>query len=108
MGIKGFNTQPPEGGWGSFALRKKPGNSFNTQPPEGGWLLYLILKNINTTVSTLSRLKAAGDGMTEAERRKKVSTLSRLKAAGKIINVSLFIPPSFNTQPPEGGWFPVV
>ena len=37
MGCQGFNTQPPEGGWGlindSFVISQ----SFNTQPPEGGW-----------------------------------------------------------------------
>ena len=34
---KGFNTQPPEGGWmfihGIAPVKK----GFNTQPPEGGW-----------------------------------------------------------------------
>ena len=38
-GVRGFNTQPPEGGWTppSPALPKPP--CFNTQPPEGGWRL---------------------------------------------------------------------
>ncbi len=32
-----FNTQPPEGGWGSNRHLLRTGGSFNTQPPEGGW-----------------------------------------------------------------------
>ena len=39
-GIRGFNTQPPEGGWVSEACYKcHRGRGFNTQPPEGGWKL---------------------------------------------------------------------
>ena len=34
---KGFNTQPPEGGWAETALIPVAYKSFNTQPPEGGW-----------------------------------------------------------------------
>ena len=33
----GFNTQPPEGGWGQRLLQIPQTVSFNTQPPEGGW-----------------------------------------------------------------------
>ena len=36
----GFNTQPPEGGWGLHHPSQHPSQtSFNTQPPEGGWNL---------------------------------------------------------------------
>ena len=34
----GFNTQPPEGGWNSAAASSTRHGCFNTQPPEGGWL----------------------------------------------------------------------
>ena len=34
-----------------------------------------------------------------------VSTHSRLKAAGFILKSIMFTFQSFNTQPPEGGWF---
>ena len=34
---KGFNTQPPEGGWNVAEGKKSPKPCFNTQPPEGGW-----------------------------------------------------------------------
>ena len=35
--INCFNTQPPEGGWTSYEIKKFPSDCFNTQPPEGGW-----------------------------------------------------------------------
>ena len=35
---KGFNTQPPEGGWMIPRIRIFMFACFNTQPPEGGWL----------------------------------------------------------------------
>ena len=34
---RGFNTQPPEGGWFADLSRRSQNGSFNTQPPEGGW-----------------------------------------------------------------------
>ena len=37
LGSLGFNTQPPEGGWGWLSGLAAPARSFNTQPPEGGW-----------------------------------------------------------------------
>ena len=39
--IFGFNTQPPEGGWEYFGLRRIARKSFNTQPPEGGWAIII-------------------------------------------------------------------
>ena len=35
--IKGFNTQPPEGGWQPHPALPSTNCGFNTQPPEGGW-----------------------------------------------------------------------
>ena len=60
----------------------RPNRCFNTQPPEGGWASPPMYALCQATVSTHSRLKAAGFfGVTN----------------GKVIR-------SFNTQPPEGGW----
>ena len=98
---------------------------FNTQPPEGGWKA----KNAPLqffTVSTHSRLKAAGHDSTAppfpARRFNtqppeggwknlrqlwqvlRVSTHSRLKAAGIYLKAMLSPIFCFNTQPPEGGW----
>ena len=36
--FRGFNTQPPEGGWVLFAENYFFSSGFNTQPPEGGWV----------------------------------------------------------------------
>ena len=35
--VKGFNTQPPEGGWSGMGQLSSRRCGFNTQPPEGGW-----------------------------------------------------------------------
>ena len=54
-----FNTQPPEGGWGTFATWQAGRKCFNTQPPEGGW--YMQAEDVGKAqVSTHSRPKAAG------------------------------------------------
>ena len=81
MTWRGFNTQPPEGGWGrrrggarrrgvSTHSRLKAAGvygfddgqgffGFNTQPPEGGWAAEAKQREL-IAVSTHSRLKAAG------------------------------------------------
>ena len=32
-----FNSQPPEGGWGTIINNAQNLTRFNSQPPEGGW-----------------------------------------------------------------------
>ena len=100
----GFNTQPPEGGWGIFCLPYRSLAGFNTQPPEGGWSCLrlrrpcvpgfqhtaarrrlVLSSSINSTlgeVSTHSRPKAAGCQIRKLLIVLKVSTHSRPKAAG--------------------------
>ena len=56
-------------------------------------------------VSTHSRLKAAGQTAGKRPEICHVSTHSRLKAAGRQYIIMRFFHGSFNTQPPEGGWF---
>ena len=56
------------------------------------------------TVSTHSRLKAAGQVIAELLIPEEVSTHSRLKAAGAKFKLKITQVQSFNTQPPEGGW----
>ena len=56
---RGFNTQPPEGGWGRKSQPKGRTGSFNTQPPEGGWPV-CCFSSSKIRVSTHSRPKAAG------------------------------------------------
>ena len=99
-----FNTQPPEGGWlGTDAIcfassafqhtaarrRLDVADSselndslrFNTQPPEGGWGNHAC-NSKSDFVSTHSRPKAAGIGLTLTQETYYVSTHSRPKAAG--------------------------
>ena len=57
--------------------------SFNTQPPEGGWA-HSFLTFLAKSVSTHSRLKAAGVISDKPLAPIDVSTHSRLKAAGKV------------------------
>ena len=123
---KGFNTQPPEGGWlilcqakhglqfQHTAARRRlavsrliylPLICFNTQPPEGGWLLN-VYYNPDVGVSTHSRPKAAGQGLTGPQGQRGVSTHSRPKAAGSLLRHAFAVSACFNTQPPEGGWRP--
>ena len=78
---RGFNTQPPEGGWRITASRTVNQCGFNTQPPEGGWINPAYGFD-QRTVSTHSRLKAAGNGVSCRFTVFRVSTHSRLKAAG--------------------------
>ena len=56
-------------------------------------------------VSTHSRLKAAGPSEPMIGEVTRVSTHSRLKAAGYRFWLLRAKNVSFNTQPPEGGWF---
>ncbi len=59
-------------------------------------------------VSTHSRPKAAGHGGVIRTRRWMVSTHSRPKAAGMPFIIWINCCCSFNTQPPEGGWFKAI
>ena len=84
-----------------------PAAGFNTQPPEGGWFSNIILTFLTVAVSTHSRPKAAGIStvIIYSSAAKNVSTHSRPKAAGLAYFMSAMMVFSFNTQPPEGGWF---
>ena len=99
-----FNTQPPEGGWIFVPHVNFFISCFNTQPPEGGWLTG-HRRFIIHAVSTHSRLKAAGKQLEQQKNVTNVSTHSRLKAAGRSRTAGQVAANSFNTQPPEGGWF---
>ena len=79
----GFNTQPPEGGWYCYIEYSKVEICFNTQPPEGGWVSRAVSMSANGSVSTHSRLKAAGMPGLGLFGLVGVSTHSRPKAAGK-------------------------
>ncbi len=79
-----FNTQPPEGGWGKSSPTSIKASRFNTQPPEGGWIGQQGGVYHPSTVSTHSRPKAAGAGFPgNGTSAHLVSTHSRPKAAGR-------------------------
>ena len=123
---RGFNTQPPEGGWAACCLSDSPVDvSTHSRPKAAGTISSYALFNID--VSTHSRPKAAGQRLlicfgewcwfqhTAARRRlvtdhvpvywyDEVSTHSRPKAAGFHRQDCISAFKGFNTQPPEGGW----
>ena len=102
---RGFNTQPPKGGWGAQIRQAYRGSvsthsrlkaagagwlclscktcRFNTQPPKGGWL---------------HRRAAHSAGFGFNTQPPKGGWFWFVK--------SLFVVRSFNTQPPKGGWNP--
>ena len=98
-----FNTQPPEGGWQNAFPIGIDAICFNTQPPEGGWTLALrrhhLLGGFNTQPPEGGWLKPFG-----VTAKITVSTHSRLKAAGRRCIGADARQARFNTQPPEGGW----
>ena len=87
---QGFNTQPPEGGWTATRCWQTLTGCFNTQPPEGGWT-FTNPTNGGSSVSTHSRLKAAGFPPFDIASMTEVSTHSRLKAAGCCFGLFGFI-----------------
>ena len=99
-----FNSQPPEGGWGSKQAGMGWQGGFNSQPPEGGWQSSIddLIKQF--LVSTHSRPKAAGIMGVKRFSGQIVSTHSRPKAAGIRARWQVVFPCRFNSQPPEGGW----
>ena len=97
------HSRPKAAGPSPSRTKRQP-RRFNTQPPEGGWA------SMETTfrvlpVSTHSRPKAAGADVMVDDLPPIVSTHSRPKAAGRALTLHMTEQPSFNTQPPEGGWF---
>ena len=107
------------------ALRSSTSSCFNTQPPEGGWAVWVIRFHC-FSVSTHSRPKAAGfcwqvrwswaKFQHTAARRRLGRKLTQCDPGRKFQHTAarrrlvLFESissrfASFNTQPPEGGWF---
>ena len=64
----------------------------------------MFQSRIADRVSTHSRPKAAGFSPRPSASQRVVSTHSRPKAAGFLPDNGVCPAPSFNTQPPEGGW----
>ena len=103
MSVRGFNTQPPEGGCENGAENGNSKKCFNTQPPEGGCLLMAVLIAVNSQfqhtaarrrlpISKPSERKIFLFQHTAARRR---LPFAKCNCVGKLYG--------FNTQPPEGG-----
>ena len=79
---RGFNTQPPEGGWLRLVIEKRKDQMVSThsRPKAAGFII--SPRKFLWPVSTHSRPKAAGIARLKAELELLVSTHSRPKAAG--------------------------
>ena len=124
-----FNSQPPEGGWGSPAQIDSVSSWFQLTAArrrlDGVLPASVILRKFQLTaarrrlgvkmlrglsasaVSTHSRPKAAGGSKVPDYVAELVSTHSRPKAAGPSSLAREQIPLGFNSQPPEGGWMAI-
>ena len=79
---KGFNTQPPEGGWQIRRNRATWPSGFNTQPPEGGWqIVFRSQTRLSMFQHTAARRRLDVDE-NFIYGTGSVSTHSRPKAAG--------------------------
>ena len=76
---------------------------FNTQPPEGGWADGAIPR-VRETVSTHSRLKAAGYSRLYEVWRGACFNTQPPEGGWAYLRNQSRRQSSFNTQPPEGGW----
>ena len=85
-------------------FRRADYRGFNTQPPEGGWFLgYPTLTVGHQFQHTAARRRLAKAQLVDLFAQA-VSTHSRPKAAGDAVTVIRCVFKGFNTQPPEGGW----
>ena len=104
VGILGFNTQPPEGGWKAIKPPFQPLNSFNTQPPEGGWVI-IILGIIEAVAfqHTAARRRLVRRPKENRPKAAFQHTAARRRLGLTKVFLHLCLI-RFNTQPPEGGW----
>ncbi len=77
---------------------------FNTQPPEGGWTLTSSVCGMQQLFQHTAARRRLADAKRNSLTAQYVSTHSRPKAAGHGWLKTTYSCPSFNTQPPEGGW----
>ncbi len=77
---------------------------FNTQPPEGGWSLPPTAMPVQWQFQHTAARRRLDPRRILPSLAKLVSTHSRPKAAGKLLRGLLPLNLCFNTQPPEGGW----
>ena len=81
-----------------------PEPGFNTQPPEGGWGFVMCWVSRPSGFQHTAARRRLADSQRRYAQNKQVSTHSRPKAAGFLLLTYVCVSLSFNTQPPEGGW----
>ena len=102
--VGGFNTQPPEGGWRPRNLRRTHQSRFNTQPPEGGWMRERRVEwELDWFQHTAARRRLAKAFLINAAWLWFQHTAARRRLVAWISRL-LVTGYGFNTQPPEGGW----
>ena len=105
FGITCFNTQPPEGGWSSSIYQYRSKYSFNTQPPEGGWSAMAsatVLPRLFQHTAARRRLDPIYQTTNQTIQFQHTAARRRLASVKPACSCTAN---SFNTQPPEGGWF---
>ena len=96
------HSRPKAAGGGLF-YKKSVLYGFNTQPPEGGWGKTTTCSP-SFSVSTHSRPKAAGVKRQHAHHHFLFQHTAARRRLGMADNDNWHSDWGFNTQPPEGGW----
>ena len=89
---------------GLFGWRSVIRRGFNTQPPEGGWPVGKIQGRCRSRFQHTAARRRLDRTCSADPMMAFVSTHSRPKAAGNPERLYPSIISRFNTQPPEGGW----
>ena len=104
MQSRGFNSQPPEGGWMQAVIHAQTPSCFNSQPPEGGWCILFKAKKGHVRFQlTAARRRLDSNSVLSPKARKFQLTAAR-RRLGRFRRPFADIKISFNSQPPEGGW----
>ena len=100
---KSFNTQPPEGGWGTFNIDALVyGVSTHSRPKAAGRCKLIAVKRYDVFQHTAARRRLDRKVNTRVNKFLFQHTAARRRLAPKMPLKKETA--SFNTQPPEGGW----
>ena len=102
--IDGFNTQPPEGGWGEGLLNLFGCGRFQHTAARRRLVSLVQVRLPQTRFQHTAARRRLAHPPTSSSHTYNVSTHSRPKAAGWLRLVQHRRRRGFNTQPPEGGW----
>ena len=102
----GFNSQPPEGGWASPRINSKSAAPFQLTAARRRLASARFQALANEVFQLTAARRRLASPCSSRSRRSRVSTHSRPKAAGIINTIFTANNMGFNSQPPEGGWWP--